>query len=91
MNSSISCSVCCCFHLQMEEAFAGRFAGCNGVQLKSGTRFANFLDQQMNCNFLVSNTLDFILTLIFCLNQGVEMQLLTYYLNSIPKQKSKML
>ena len=49
MNSSISCSVCCCFHLQMEEAFARRFAGCNGVQLKSGTRFANFLDQQMNC------------------------------------------
>ena len=75
----------------MEEAFAGRFAGCNGVQLKSGTRFANFLDQQMNCNFLVSNALDFILTLIFCVNQGVEMQLLTYYLNSIPKQKSKML
>ena len=91
MNSSISCSVCCCFHLQMEEAFAGRFAGCNGVQLKSGTRFANFLDQQMNCNFLVSNALYFILTLIFCLNQGVEMQLLAYYLNSIPKQKSKML
>ena len=51
MNSSISCSVSCCFRLQMEEAFAGRFAGFNSVQLKSGTRFANFLDQQMNFIF----------------------------------------
>ena len=91
MNSSISCSVCCCFRLQMEEAFAGRFAGFNGVQLKNDIRFANCLDPQINCNFLVSNALYFILTLIFCLNQGVEMQLLTYYLNSIPKQKGKML
>ena len=61
----------------MEEAFPGRFAGFNGVQLKNGIRFANFPDQQMNCNFLVSNALHFILTLIFCLNQGVEIQLLT--------------
>ena len=77
MNSSISCSVYCCFRLQIEEAFAGRFAGFNGVQLKNDIRFANCLDPQINCNFLVSNALYFILTLIFCLNQGVEIQLLT--------------
>ena len=45
----------------------------------------------MNYNFLDSNALFFILTLIFCLNQGVEEQLLTQHLNLIPKQKSKML